>query len=305
MGAAARAPAASVVIATWNGRDWLARCLAALDRQSYADFEVVVVDNGSDDGTAEWLVVERPGVHLLRLASNQGFAAANNVGFERALGRFLVTLNNDALPEPGWLERLVAAASRPDVGMVASRVVLLERPGRLDSAGIGVNQAGVAFQRGRGRPAAWANEPGYVFGPSAAAALYKRELLAAVGGFDETFFALYEDVDLAWRAQRVGWRCWYAPAAVAAHHHSATTGRDPARKRYLLGRNKWWTLARNYPWPSLMWWAPLILLVDLAAVIAQTLRHRDLAAVRGRLAALPRLAEIARQRRPQRERQPE
>jgi len=166
----------------------------------------------------------------------------------------------------------------------------------LDSAGIEVDRAGIAWQRGWGEKAETAVTPRHVFGPSAAAALYRRTMLEQIGYFDDDYFAYYEDVDLAWRAQQQGWRCAYAPGAEVRHWHSATAAAMPDRKLYLISRNKIWTLLKNYPsgvWRDL----PLILAYDWLGAMYQTMRTRRTAALRGRLDAL-RQRHVALRKRP-------
>lgn len=274
-------PLVSIVIANWNGRSWLAQCLPTLQRQTFTDFEIIIVDNGSTDGSVAWLTDNWPDVRVIPLKMNLGFAAANNVGMRAARGRFIVTLNNDTLAEPDWLAAMVTAVAAPDVGMVAAKILVWNNPDVLDSTGIEVDVTGTAWNRGDGLPAdtLFSAE---VFGPSGAAALYRREMLAQIGLFDEDFFAYYEDVDLAWRARRAGWRCVYAAEAQINHWHSATGGQNLPLKAFFLGRNRVWCLLKNYAWPTLLWTAPLLLFYDTLAGVAQSLRLRDIAPLHGR-----------------------
>jgi len=279
---------AAVIIANWNGRHLLPGCLRALEHQTFRNFEIVIVDNGSRDGSVEWLATHAPHVRIIRNADNLGFAAANNQGIRATTVPLIVTLNNDAVPDPDWLESLVAAADRSEqVGMFASRVVLRQPAGRMDSAGIEVDRAGVAWNRLWGEPESDVGpEPIEVFGPSAAAALYRRSMLDQIGLFDEALFAYYEDVDLAWRARWAGWRCLYISSARVQHIHSATGGQDSPYKRWLLGRNKWWVIAKNYPFRVMWHYVPVMWLVDLAAMLIGIVAGRSLSPVRGRWAAL-------------------
>jgi GT2 family glycosyltransferase len=276
----------SVIIVNWNGRHWLEQCLPTLQTQTFTDFEVVVVDNGSDDGSVAWLQSRWPSVRLLALPENVGFAPANNLGIQATDSPFVVTLNNDTLAEPDWLEAMVTTVTDPAIGMVACQMLMWQQPDRLDSAGIEIDWAGIAWNRGAGQPAHSLAHSADVFGPCAGAALYRRQMLNEVGCFDEDFFAFYEDVDLAWRAQQAGWRCRYQPQACVRHWHSATAGQNIPQKTFLLGRNKLWSIMKNYPWPALIWAWPFILGYDGMAVSYQCVRQRNLAALRGRLAAL-------------------
>ncbi|MBE2201692.1 MAG: glycosyltransferase family 2 protein [Anaerolinea sp.] len=287
----------SIIIVNWNGRSWLETCLPALQDQTCQDFEIVVVDNGSADDSAVWLARHWPQVRLLTQSRNTGFAPANNVGIQATTTPYVVTLNNDTIVSPTWLAEMVTAMSEPDVGMVAACIVQWSQPHLLDSAGIEVDRAGIAWQRGWNQTVATATTPADVFGPSAAAALYRRAMLDDIGLFDDDYFAYYEDVDLAWRAQQAGWRCRYAPAAQVQHWHSATAAAMPARKLYLISRNKIWTLLKNYAVASLWTALPAILAYDVLATVYQTGRTRQTAALRGRVDAL-RYRHLALAKRP-------
>lgn len=289
-------PLVTVIIVNWNGRNWLEQCLPTLSIQSYDDFEVVVIDNGSTDDSVAWLAANWPEVLVLPQKQNLGFAAANNIGIQATDSPLVVLLNNDTLANPGWLENLVTAVSDPDIGMVASRIVKWDQPELLDSAGIEVDLAGIAWNRGWGQPVSYALSPSDVFGPSAAAGLYRRQMLDEIGLFDEEFFAYYEDVDLAWRAQRAGWRCHYEPKACVRHWHSATGLINPNYKNFLLGRNKVWTILKNYAWPDIIWFAPLILFFDIIAIIYQSIRSWNLAPLNGRLQAIFRARKMLAKR---------
>jgi GT2 family glycosyltransferase len=292
----AEVPLVSVVIVNWNGRHWLEQCLPTLQAQTFTDFEIIVVDNGSSDGSVEWLQAAWPDVCLIRLPQNVGFARANNVGIVASLAPYVATLNNDTMADPDWLAAMVAAVDAPNVGMVACQMIIWDQPSRLDSTGIEVDWFGIGWNRGAGQPVHSFAASEDVFGPSAGAALYRREMLMEIGPFDEDFFAFYEDVDLAWRGQQRGWRCRYQPEAMVRHWHSATAGKNLPLKTFLLGRNKLWCIAKNYPWPALLWAWPLILLADGLAGLYNVLRHRNLGALRGRLAAVPGLRRMWRKR---------
>lgn len=290
-------PQVSVVILNWNGRHLLPDCLAALDTQTFRDFEVIVVDNGSQDGSPEWLAAQYPAVRLLKNTTNLGFAAANNQGLRASQAPLILLLNNDAQPAPGCLQALVGAAAHHTwAAMFACKILQQAAPDRMDSAGIEVDRAGVAWNCGWDEAATEHIQPLEVFGPSGAAAFYRRELLDQIGLLDDDFFAYYEDVDLAWRAQWAGYRCLYVPEATATHIHSATAGRGSAFKVRLLGRNKWWAIAKNYPYRALWYDVPLLLAVDAAAVLAALARDRNLNAVRGRWQALRGWRQMWRKR---------
>jgi GT2 family glycosyltransferase len=298
-----------VIVVNWNGARYLPACLDALAAQTYRDFTLWVVDNGSTDGSVALLEAAargggagRPALRLLRNESNLGFAGGNNRALRAAIAepglRYCVLLNNDTVAEPGWLAALVAAAEgRPRVGSVASTMLFAARPDRVASAGITAHRDGLALDRGIGWSAATLPQtPQPVFGASAGAALYRRALLADIGLFDESFFSYLEDADLAWRARLRGWRAVWAPGARVLHEVSATGGQGSPFKSYHLARNRVWLIAKNLPGATLARCWPYILRYDLLALAFGAARG-DAALIRGRAAALAGLGPALTRRR--------
>ncbi|MEW5946358.1 MAG: glycosyltransferase family 2 protein [bacterium] len=219
----------SIVIPTWNGRELLRECLASLAEQDRAADEVIVVDNGSADGTAEMAGADFPWAKVLRLERNEGFARAVNRGIRIARGSLVGLVNNDAVCGRGWVAAMAAAAeANPWAGFFASKVVFYDDPGVVDSAGDEYTGWGMVFNRGHGeRDAGQYDAPAEVFGACAAAAVYRAEMLRETGLMDENFFAYYEDVDLSFRARLLGYRCLYVPGAVVRHRYGGATGGTP------------------------------------------------------------------------------
>ncbi|HUX87896.1 MAG TPA: glycosyltransferase family 2 protein [Chloroflexota bacterium] len=295
----------SVVIANYNGRDLLGECLESLRQQTYSAYEVIVVDNGSTDGSAQWLGEHFPEVKLVRLPCNRGFAGGSNAGISVARGELIALLNNDTVVAPGWLEEMVRVlADQSEVGMVAAKLLFWNQPNVINSTGIAIDRVGIAWDRRGGQLEQPDESVVEVFGPCGGAALYRRTMLDDVGAFDEDFFCYLEDVDLAWRARLAGWRCLYAPKARVMHHHSATSVENSPFKRYHLGRNKVWMIAKNYPWPEILLYLPAILIYDVATVLLTPLFDRRsvmpqvrMASLTGRLAGLAGLAGALAKRR--------
>ncbi len=246
------APSCSIVIPTYNGRDLLARCLASIERNRpdprCLPIEIVVVDNGSSDGTSEWLAHAYPAVRLVRLEPNREFCGAANAGLAAARGDFVQLLNDDTEVTAGWVEAGLAPFADGTVGSVAPLVLVRSDPNRVDSAGDSYAWFGWPMKRGHGQSAAyWAERPSEeVFGASGSSAFYRAEALHRAGTMDMLLRSYYEDIDLAFRLRWAGYRCVYDPACVIHHDISATNDhRSPALQRR-ISRNAelvfWWNL---------------------------------------------------------------
>ena len=245
--ARAAVPLASIIIPNWNGIEHLPGCLDSLRKQTYSSTEVILVDNGSTDGSQALVTGQYPEVRLMPLERNLGLTGGNNIGFKAAHGEILISLNNDIEAHPLFVEELVNALGKhPEAGMAAAKMLLFDRRDHIHSAGDGYGKDGIPFNRG-----VWQqdegqfDEPGWIFGGCGGAVAYRQAMLKDVGAFDESFFMYCEDVDLNWRAQLAGWRCWYAPQAIVYHKLSATGGGPIAS--YYTGRNTLWVIAKNYP----------------------------------------------------------
>ena len=244
------APLFSVIILNWNGRRLLEECLSSIRSQTFRDFETIVVDNGSTDGSVDW-VKERSAesVSTVALPSNLGFAGGNNAGIRVARGRYVILLNNDTAVDPGWLAALAEAVRRhPDAGMFTPKILNYYRRDEIDNTGHLIYPDGLARGRDRlekddGR----FDAEGENLWPSGCAGVYKREMLDRIGLLDESFYAYGEDVDLGLRARWAGWSCFYVPAAVVYHKYSATTGAYTSQKAFLVERNRIWILFKNFP----------------------------------------------------------
>lgn len=286
-----------LVIPNLNGLRFLKPCLDSVLTQTFRDVQVWLVDDGSSDGSVEFVRTHYPQVNVIANATNEGFSAGNNKAIRAGTAEFVATLNNDTTVEAAWLASLVDAMdSGPRIGMCASKMIFASRRDMINSAGILIDRTGIAWDRLGGAPddtSESAVQP--VFGPCAGAALYRRAMLDEIGLFDEDFSGYLEDTDLAWRARWAGWQALYVPQARVYHFH---TGTYPApTKSRLLGRNKVWLIAKNYPSPYLLAYLPLIACYDLAAVVFAIASRRDLNALRGRWVGLRGLPAMLRKRR--------
>jgi GT2 family glycosyltransferase len=281
-------------------------------------FEVVVVDNGSDDGSLEMVDREFSQLEVFRLKlirneENRGFCAANNQGFAASNTSLVALLNNDAEAEPDWLASLASAfEDRPEVGMAASKILVYEDPKRIDKAGHLIYPDGQNRGRGSGEiDAGQYDRIEEVLWPDGCAAMYRREMLDKIGGFDEDFFAYADDAELGLRARIAGWTCIYIPAAVVRHHRGATLGLRSRRRLELIERNRVLLAAKLFPW-SLLWVNGAYYLARLAAGLWAAARHKGevgrypgllgklgavLALLKGDLQALILLPRMLRKRR--------
>jgi len=235
-----------------------------------------VFDNGSSDGSVEFIRANHPETELIAHETNLGFADGNNRGVSwiRANLRpeYIVLLNNDTRADREWLEKLVdALASDESLGSAASSMVYESDPNLINNAGDMPLRDGAGVARGRHQEAGKFGEDAEVFGACAGAAIYRTRALedAAIGGdvFDARYFAYNEDVDLSWRLRRKGWGCRYVAGARVVHHHAATGGRYSLWVLFHGERNRCWTLLKNFSW-WLILIAPFYTVCRIAAVAA-------------------------------------
>ncbi|MCL4487665.1 MAG: glycosyltransferase family 2 protein [Chloroflexi bacterium] len=288
----------SVVIVSYNRRQLLEECLRGLDAQTWKDFEIIVVDNGSDDGSAEHIRRYFQKVRLIPLERNAGFCEANNRGIKTACGELILLLNNDAVPDGQWLGELVRAAEEhPDAGFFASRVIFYDSKGVMDSAGDGLAFTGTAFRRGHYQPDSGYREARFVFGASGSAAGYRRAVLKEIGVFDQDLFAVYEDVDLSFRAQLAGFKCLYVPSAIVRHRGSRTVGKYSEFYVYQTQRNVEIFFLKDMPTLMLLLLLPSHLFYNLAGLLYFTLvKRRGRAFLKAKIDALRQLGSTLRKR---------
>ncbi len=240
-------PAISIIIPHLNGRHHLDDCLQSLRRQTWRDFEALLVDNGSTDGTQAYVAENYPEVRLVQLPENRGFTGACNAGWQAAQGEIIILLNNDTEADPRWLAEVMAAFDRhPRAGSIASKMLLFNRRDHLHTAGDFYRVDGIPGNRG-----VWQADMGQfdqeemVFSACGGSSAYRRALLDEIGFLDDDFFFSCEDVDVGWRANLAGWEVWYAPTAVVYHKLKATGG--AVTGSYYDGRNFLYLIWKNYP----------------------------------------------------------
>jgi GT2 family glycosyltransferase len=283
----------SVVIPNWNGRRWLPACLASLRDQERAPAEIIVVDNGSTDGSQQWLAGQHRDVKLVAFAKNTGFAYAANRGIDAAQNEFVALINTDVVLQRDWLRRMASTlAAHPRAASVACKMVSLADPRYVYDAGDVLRRDGACEQRGRfGRDDGRWDKPGEVFGACAGAAIYRRPAVLDLGGFDERYFAYLEDVDLALRLGLAGWGCRYEPA-VAFHAGEGSSGQLAGGHRFLVARNTIILVAKSFP----VRWLPFVGYRQLGSAWHALREHQLRAHVGGLAAALPLLSAALRDR---------
>ncbi len=238
---------ASIIIPHMNGRNLLDECLTALRQQTLSDFELLLVDNGSTDGSPTFVREHFPEVQVVELGQNFGFTGACNKGWALSQGEFVILLNNDTAVTPTWLAEIVNAFNRhPQVGIVASKMMLYDQRDHFHTTGDFYRVDGLPGNRG-----VWQKDVGqydqeeFVFSACGGSAAYRRSMLDEIGFLDDDFFFSCEDVDLGWRANLAGWKVLYVPTAVLYHKLKATGG--SVTGSYYDGRNFLYLIWKDYP----------------------------------------------------------
>jgi len=270
--------AVSINVLGLNHRSYLEQCLGSVLTQTYRPFEVTYIDNGSTDGSLEFIQQQYPQVRALSNGTNLGYSGGHNVGIRNTSGEYVLLLNPDVRLAPSFVAEAVRVLeSADDVGMVAGKLLLMNEAGkassRLDATGIGINRRRKNYERGHSEEdVGQYDQVEAVFGPFGAAPFYRRAMLEdiRIGAeiFDEDFFAYREEVDLAWRAQLRGWRCLYTPTAVAYHVHAyrpESRKSRPAWQRRLQFRNRYLLMLKNDTPANLLRHIPFILPYEIAA----------------------------------------
>lgn len=285
-------PLISVVIPNYNGAAYLGACLSSLVRQSYRDFEVLVVDNASSDGSVETALRAAPAAVILRQKTNLGFAGGANAGIRAATGEWVAVLNNDTEVPEQWLSECVAGISRhPDAAFLACRVLDFKHRDEVYSAGDCFLRAGIGYRRGQEQPdRAEFDVESEVFAACGCAALYRKSTLVQAGGYDERLFAYMEDVELGLRLQAQRLRGYYLPRARVYHHGAATSGGEFSSLGVRLRtRNSLLLLLKSVPTRILLRCVPMIVLSQLFW-LARVVRHGRILSYLSGLAGALRLA---------------
>jgi GT2 family glycosyltransferase len=262
-------PEISVIVLNWNGKHFLETCLTALRRQTFRDFEVILVDNGSTDGTVEYVRDNFPEVKLVALKENFGFTGGNIAGYGHAKGELVVLLNNDTEADEHWLEEMhKASKDYPKAGSFASKMMLFDKRNQIDNCGFDLTSVGTVVDLGRRKldGPAWC-EARKVFGACGGAAGYRRSMLEEVGFFDPDLFMTFDDLDLSFRAQLRGYECMFVPRAIVYHHLGPTIRRHPARTAYFEQRNIDLVYLKNMPLKLILLALPKRLIYEIGCAL--------------------------------------
>jgi GT2 family glycosyltransferase len=254
-----------IIIVNFNGGEFIEECIEAVKNQTLTSFHVYLIDNNSTDGSEVLLAPGDDRFTVIRNTENVGFAAACNQGAAMGNAPWIAMLNPDTVPDPDWLETALSCGEAHDAEMVGCTQLSKLNPGQLDGVGDAYSPLGLAWRGGFEWPIEKAPDyDGYVFGPCAAAALYRRDAYIGAGGFDESFFCYVEDVDLAFRLRLSGAVCVHASQAVVYHVGSGISGRRSDFTIYHGTRNRIWTWFKNAP-PLMLWLAtPFVAITNLA-----------------------------------------
>ena len=291
-------PEISVLIVNWNGKRFLPDCLTSLRSQTFRDFEVILVDNGSHDGSVAYVRDCFPEVRVIALPENIGFAAGNLAAYEQSTGSIIVLLNNDTSADPSWLSEIHRAAiDFPQAGSFASKMLYFSDRDRIDNCGFWLTCTGTTTERGRNEldGSEW-TKSAWVFGACAGAAAYRRTMLEDVGFLDPDFFAIYEDVDLSFRAQLRGHGCVFVPAAVMYHHLSATLQKVPAQRVFWSQRNIEYLYVKNMPTALMLRFAPRRIAYEVSTALYFTLHGHGGSFFKSKLAVLNNFSRLWRER---------
>jgi GT2 family glycosyltransferase len=256
-------PVVSIIIVNTNEYHHLQCCLPSIAVQTYPNYEVVIVDNCSTDGSLEYVEREFPWMRIVRNQQNLGYAGANNVGFAHVVGHYIAVLNPDTRVEPDWLEVLVQALEDdPSVGLGTPKILLMDRPTHINACGNEITLTGLTFCRGLDEGAHNYLYREYISAVSGAAFVIRRSVLEEIGGFDETFFIYYEETDLCLRAMLAGYKVLYVPDSIVYHHYAF---RFSAKKGFMQERNRYYSLLKTLQWRTLLALLPTLAIGELLA----------------------------------------
>lgn len=287
----------SIIIVNWNGKEILKNCLDSILKQSFNDYEVIVVDNGSVDNSVEFIPKYYPSFNVVALKENTGFTGGNIEGLKHAKGDFIVLLNNDAVLTPDWLSTMVSAIdSDCRIGFCSSKIII-EGTNKIDSVGDMFTTAFTGVKLGEFRNADEFSIRKYVPGACAAALIFRKSMLDEIGFLDNDFFLNHEDTDLSMRAWLAGWKCLFVPEAVVYHKVSASIGNLSDTSVYYFSRNNEWVWIKNTPLLLLIRYLPQRIIYEMSSFgYFCILKRKWRPFIKGKVAALLKLPLMLKKR---------
>lgn len=252
----------SILIVNYNSLNDIMRCIPSLLAQSYDDYEIIIIDNASTDGSPDQIAETYPNIKLIRSEHNLGFGGGNNLAAQHAQGKYLAFLNPDTTVEPDWLPELVSTLEQhPEAGIATTKLLVMEEPHPINTTGNYMHITGLGYLRGWQEPSTAYPEPGEIFAMSGAAFMMPRTLFEEIGGFDEIFYPAYvEDIDLSWRVWLAGYRVRYVPDAIVYHDYTLTFN---IGKYTMLERHRQQMLVKNFHWATLLVLLPAFILGEI------------------------------------------
>lgn len=263
-------PLVTLIVLNWNGKTLLEECLQSLKKTEYDNLEIIVVDNGSTDGSIE-MVGKLPGVQLIANKTNLGYTGGNNAGFKAAKGKYVITVNNNIIVDPAWLKDPIKYLENDDtIGVISSRQMNYFNKNTIDHLYSYPTRILLPGRMGHGEQyqvKPLFSSAGYAFGASGASAMYRKKMLDEIGGLEESFFIYQEECDLQMRVFLNGWKCLYVPSSVVYHKESVTMNKHKSMFYYLHERNRIWYIYRNYPLGIILKNLPVILFRELRTML--------------------------------------
>ena len=292
-------PFFSIIVLYWNNEQFIRKCLTSLLNQTWKDFEIIFVENGSDQPLPYDIKIEFPTLKIttLKLPENIGFAAGNNFGAEHASGKFLAMLNADAFPQPNWLEIVRKAIDYYPDSLFASKLLMANNSQKLDGVGDIYHATGLVWRKNHNRLAENVKlKECEVFSACGAAAVYPKEAFEKVGGFDSDYFSYVEDVDLGFRLRLAGYKCIFLPEAVVHHVGSGSTGKRSDFSVYYGQRNLVWTFFKNMP--GILFWLllPIHLITNFLMIILSFFRKQGKVTIKAKIDAFVKYPNYLRKR---------
>jgi len=287
----------SVIILNWNGRIHLKECLDSLRYQTYKDFEVIFVDNGSTDNSVEFVRENFPDVKILTLNKNVGFSKGNNEGIKIAKSEYIVLLNNDTKVDKYWLEELYKSVCKhTEISFFASKIIYYDETEKIDSAGDGYAICGAPFKIGHYENKSKHSREKIIFGACAGASLYRKEMLDDIGLLDEDFFAIYEDGDLNFRAQLKGYKCLFVPSAIVYHKGSSSIGTLSDFYVYYGQRNVEYVYIKNMPFLLILKNGYIHFFYNLLAFVYFSIKRKTIKFIQAKIDVLRNLSNLLKKR---------